>query len=579
MLSRSAKRRRRAVRDRSLRLEVLESRQMLASIQLAPVADNTLYESATGELSNGAGEHLFVGRTNQPALRRGLLRFDVGSEIPSGSTINSVSLQLHASRSLASSDTIALHQVLASWGEGTSKAPGEEGTGTAATDGDATWLHRMFDNSQWSQAGGDFEVAASASTLVDGIGDHVWSSAQMVEDVQDWLGNPATQFGWLLKGNESASGVIHRFDSRENPTPAFRPVLTIDFTAPSVNMPPSDITLDNASVAENTDTASPVVVGTLAAIDPDAGDSHSFTLVTGSGDTDNASFQVTGTRLQFQAGVTLDHEAQSTYAVRVRATDSGGLTFEKSFVISVTDVNEAPTDILLSRSIIANRTPGATVGRLEAVDPEQADTHAYTVSDDRFEVVGDILKLKDGIAVDSDTEPTLSIEITATDSGNPPASAAKGFTLTVTRSSAPFQNPINANDVNGDGFVSPLDALILINYLNEGNKILPDNLEDPPRFLDVNGDDHASPIDALIVINVLNDASSSGEGESGLPRFGNDLGNIVSHRTEFDGENNFPVMLRKTFVDRQLGISLYSCPLICLPYWALLGSVENAVFT
>lgn len=513
MTTRSRERRAQFTR-RPLRMEPLESRQLLASIALDPVADNTLYESTTGDLSNGVGQHLFVGRTNQAALRRALLRFDVGAEIPSGSTINSVSLQLHVSRLRSGSDTVALHEVLASWGEGSSNAPGEEGAGTTATAGDATWLHRSFNTSQWSQVGGDFRAAASASQVVGGIGDYIWSSAQMVQDVQGWLDNSVGQFGWLLKGNESANGEVHRFDSRENPTTSFRPVLTVDFTPPGSNQPPSDITLDSTSVAENTNTTNPVVVGDLSATDSNAGDSHTFTLVAGSGGSDNATFQITGKQLQFKAGTTLDHEVKNSYSVRVRATDSGGLSVEKSFSISVTDFNEAPTELQLSRSTVAKSTLGASVGRLTAIDPEPANSHTFTVSDTRFEVVGDTLKLKNNIALDVAAGTTINFDVTATDSGIPSASFTKTFAVTVTEATVKFQNPLNTNDVNGDGFVSPIDALIVINFLNDGNSTLPTELGDPPIFFDVSGDNAVSPIDALIVINFLNDASSSGEGEA-----------------------------------------------------------------
>ncbi|MEK6871609.1 MAG: dockerin type I domain-containing protein [Nanoarchaeota archaeon] len=67
------------------------------------------------------------------------------------------------------------------------------------------------------------------------------------------------------------------------------------------------------------------------------------------------------------------------------------------------------------------------------------------------------------------------------------------------------KNPLNARDVNADGVVSPIDALVIINYLNEEKTSQPSS----PPFLDVNGDDVVSPIDPLIVINYLNEQSSS----------------------------------------------------------------------
>ena len=65
--------------------------------------------------------------------------------------------------------------------------------------------------------------------------------------------------------------------------------------------------------------------------------------------------------------------------------------------------------------------------------------------------------------------------------------------------SFPWQNSIKREDVNKDGQVSPLDALSIINYLND-----PINSLNSLLFLDVNNDDHVSPIDALIIINSIN---------------------------------------------------------------------------
>ena len=230
------------------------------------------------------------------------------------------------------------------------------------------------------------------------------------------------------------------------------------------------------------------------------------------GNLDSAGSLVDASRLI--PGTNLDHEAKDTYSVRLRATDAGGLHVEKSFSITVTNVNEPPTDITLSSRIVPHLSPGAGIGQLAAIDPEVSDTHTFLVSDSRFEVVDGLLKLKDAMSVDGGSESTIEIDITATDSGTPAANVSESFTLTVTSALAPFQNPLDANDVNADGFVSPIDALVVINFLNEEADNLPPVLENPPRFLDVSGDNQASPIDALIVINVLNDDMPSAEGES-----------------------------------------------------------------
>lgn len=100
------------------------------------------------------------------------------------------------------------------------------------------------------------------------------------------------------------------------------------------NRAPTDVTLSNSSVAENLPVGT--VVGTLAAVDPDAGDTHTFTLVDDAG----GRFTLVGNQLRTNA--VFDYEAGSSYTVRVRATDAAGLWVEKSFTITVTNVNEAP---------------------------------------------------------------------------------------------------------------------------------------------------------------------------------------------------------------------------------------------
>ena len=204
-------------------------------VTLMPVADNTLYESASGDLSNGAGMHLYVGRTNQvsASVRRAVLKFDLSS-IPATSTINAATLMLHMSRTTSAGQGIAVRRLLANWGEGTSNATGGlgEGGGGPATTNDATWVHRFYSTQLWNTPGGDFAAAASATTTVSDIGNYSWSGAGVTADVQQWLANPAANFGWLVRGSEATGATSKQFDSRENPTAAFRPTLTVDFTLP-----------------------------------------------------------------------------------------------------------------------------------------------------------------------------------------------------------------------------------------------------------------------------------------------------------------------------------------------------------
>lgn len=198
---------------------------------LTPVKDNTLYQTADGSTSNGAGEFLFVGRTNAASLRRALIKFDIAGVVPAGATITSVSLRLNMSKTASGIQTIALKKVSADWGEGTSNAADPDGQGAPSTTGDATWIHRFKGTSNWTTAGGDFVTTESASLSVNAIGTYSWTSTpQLVADVQGWLTNPSSNFGWIITGNEAIDKTAKRFDSRENATTANRPQLTVNYT-------------------------------------------------------------------------------------------------------------------------------------------------------------------------------------------------------------------------------------------------------------------------------------------------------------------------------------------------------------
>nr|MDQ3822838.1 cadherin domain-containing protein [Actinomycetota bacterium] len=203
-------------------------------------------------------------------------------------------------------------------------------------------------------------------------------------------------------------------------------------TVTNANDAPSDIALSNSTVAENQPAGTNV--GSLSATDQDAGATHTFTLVAGSGDEDNAKFQISGSTLQ--TAQTLDADADNSLSVRVRANDGAGGTFEKSLTITVTNANEAPTDIALSNSSVAENQPaGTAVGTLSATDPDSGDTHTYTLvsgtgdaDNASFQIDGSALETN--AAFDFETKSSYSVRVRATDSGS--ATFEKAFTIAVT---------------------------------------------------------------------------------------------------------------------------------------------------
>jgi hypothetical protein len=198
--------------------------------QIPSIRDNTLIEDPAGSLSNGAGPHVFAGRTAQffGFVRRGLLYFDVAAHLPSGATVLSADLTLHLSQTNGPESPVALHGLLADWGEGPSYSDG--GRGTSAEPGDATWIHTYYDDSFWSAPGGDLVGAPTSSIPVGAVGFYTWpSSPAMVAEVQSWLDEPSSNHGWALVGDESSPSTAKGFDSRENQEPTWRPVLVVTY--------------------------------------------------------------------------------------------------------------------------------------------------------------------------------------------------------------------------------------------------------------------------------------------------------------------------------------------------------------
>ena len=86
-----------------------------------------------------------------------------------------------------------------------------------------------------------------------------------------------------------------------------------------------------------------------------------------------------------------------------------------------------------------------------------------------------------------------------------------------------YNNAALPCDVSGDGWVSPVDALMVINSLKNGVPQIPDLMVEydvPAPYLDVSGDNFVSPIDALMVIQYLKrplnqEGEAAGEGEGG----------------------------------------------------------------
>jgi serralysin len=110
--------------------------------------------------------------------------------------------------------------------------------------------------------------------------------------------------------------------------------------------------------------------------------------------------------------------------------------------------NEAPTAIALSNSSLTENSPGAKVGNVSVTDPNGDTVFGFAVSDARFEVVQTAgiysLGLKSGVSLDFETEPTITLTVTATDPGG--LSKTQQFTLSVLDGPGATINGTSGND-------------------------------------------------------------------------------------------------------------------------------------
>ncbi len=206
------------------------SAALAETVSIVASQDTTIFDDGDGMLSNGSGNHFFAGRIVDDANRRALLAFKELSAIPSGATIESVKLHVRMNREASPATNVSLLRLNSDWGEGASDAAGFEGMGIAAQAGDATWIHTFFDEAFWNTPGGDFSDVASAQLMINDPGDYTFGSTNaMVNDVQDWLDNPETNFGWILIASEIVKSA-RRFSSRENGNIENRPTLEVEYS-------------------------------------------------------------------------------------------------------------------------------------------------------------------------------------------------------------------------------------------------------------------------------------------------------------------------------------------------------------
>jgi len=205
-------------------------RASAASFVFVPSADTSLIEIAPNN-NNGAQAWLLAGKIQNDVYRnRALIKFDFTS-LPTNAIVLSVALNLEVTRvpdEPPADSTFGLRRMLRPWGEGNKFAdpgafpPEPPGQGRPATAGEATWLYAFYPTNAWAIPGGaeglDYSGIESSFQFIGGLGTYRFESTpELVGDVQHWVNDSASNFGWVLLSNDEITILTaRRFASREN---------------------------------------------------------------------------------------------------------------------------------------------------------------------------------------------------------------------------------------------------------------------------------------------------------------------------------------------------------------------------
>ena len=223
---------------------------------------------------------------------------------------------------------------------------------------------------------------------------------------------------------------------------------TFTINLSNANEAPTNIVLAGNTVAENSPTGT--VVGAASTTDPDAGDRHTYSLTNNAG----GRFSIDGTTGQITVanGSLLNYDVAASHTITVRTTDLGGLARSQTFTINLTNINEAPTDLALSASRVAeNATNGTVVGTVSGTDPDSGDTKSYSLIDNaggRFAINAGtgVITVANGSLLDYEAATAHSVIVRVTDAGG--LTYDETFSITVTNvNEAPTDLTLSANTV------------------------------------------------------------------------------------------------------------------------------------
>lgn len=270
--------------------------------------------------------------------------------------------------------------------------------------------------------------ALPEGAFVDADGPPLLLSAELAngQPLPSWLRFNAETKSFIATPPDNYSGTIAIRVTGSDGAASVSDVF--DLVVNGANDAPTAIVLSNTAIDEGS--ANGTLIGTLTGSDPE-GDAITFSLLNDAG----GRFSLTGgNSLVVNNGSAIDFDQQTSHIVTVKATDANGASTSRNIKITVIDVNFAPTAISLSASAIQEgAAANSIVGLLSSTDADAGDTPTYTLVDSaggRFQIVGNELRVSNGLLLDYEQASSHTVTIRATDTAG--AFTVQSILITVT---------------------------------------------------------------------------------------------------------------------------------------------------
>jgi VCBS repeat-containing protein len=310
----------------------------------------------------------------------------------------------------------------------------------------------------------------------------------------------------------------------DNGTPNLDDFETIEVVVGEVNEFAPQVFDNTFNLDENSQAAT--VVGQVEASDQDAPSHLNFEIITADPSNPFAINSATGV-ITVSNPILLDREDTAAFTLQVRVTDNGvpAKSGTGTITVKLNDQNEfAPhaagdgyetdEDTVLDIAppfLLANDAPGDATESLTIVAFDGLSALGAVVTIDavggfHYDPRIPALQVKGSGETLVDTF-TYQLE----DGQGSTATALVTITIQGVND---WHNQTIPLDVNHNTSIEPLDALIIINFLNShGPGRLPSLVDTPEFYYDTDDDGHVAPLDVLLIVNKLNNPFGSGEGE------------------------------------------------------------------